>query len=130
MARAVPAGSLSSMNNTPLHLHKLPGFKVVPQRLLRRCFSSTQSAYYVLLGRRGQRDHPRERVLFVHYLDHFVDHCQGQIEKLWAKRRVRITHVAVKPEPDPAHRDLARIYERAVSVQQLRQKLQPRFRRI
>lgn len=123
---------MNSMNTTPLHPHRLPGFKVVPKRLLRQCFSSTQSAYYVLLGRRGAPDRPRERVLFVHYLDHFLDQCQQQIEELWAKRRVLITHVAVKPgkRAVPAHGDLARSYDRAVSVQQLRQKLQPRFRRL
>jgi hypothetical protein len=130
MARGSSDDSLNSMNTTPLHPHKLRGFKVVPKRLLRQCFSSTQSAYYVLLGRRGDPDRPRERVLLVEYVDHFLDRCQERIEELWAKRRVMITHVAVKPESGPAHRDLARTYERAVSVQQLRQKLQPRFRRL
>lgn len=120
------------MNTTPLHLHKLPGFKIVPKRLLRKCFSSTQGAYYVLLGRRGAPQAPRERVLFVHYLDRFVDHCQQQIDDLWAKRRVLITHVAVKPgeEAVSSHGDLARTYERAVRVQRLRRELQPRFRRL
>lgn len=120
------------VNTTPLHPEKLSGFKVVPKRLLRKCFSSTQSAYYVLLGRRGGPDCRRERVLFVHYLDRFLDQCQQEIEELWKKRRVMITHVAVKPgrKSVPVHGDLARSYERAVSIQQLREKLQPRFRRL
>ena len=120
------------MNTMPLPPPKLPGFKVVPKRLLGKCFSSSQSAYYVLLGRRGAPECPRERVLFVHYLDGFLNECQQQIEDLWAKHRVMITHVAVKlgRESTPAHGDLARTYERAVSVQQLRQRLQPRFRRL
>jgi hypothetical protein len=124
--------TMPPMNTPSLHPVSLPGFKVVPKRLLRRCFSSSQSAYYVLLGRRGAPDHPRERVLFVHYLDRFLDQCQQQIEELWSKHRVMITHVAVKLGRDsaPAHRDLAKTYERAVSVQQLRQRLQPRFRRL
>ena len=119
------------MNPPPLQPHKLPGFKVVPKRLLGQCFSSSQSAYYVLLGRRGAPHRPRERVLFVHYLDRFLNECQRQIEDLWSKHRVMITHVAVKlQESEPAHGDLARVYDRAVSVQQLRQKLQPRFWRL
>jgi hypothetical protein len=120
------------MNTLPLQPRKLPGFKVVPKRLLGKCFSSSQSAYYVLIGRRGAPDSPRERVLFVHYLDRFLNECQRQIEELWEKHRVMITHVAVKlgRESAPVHGDLARTYERAVSVQQLRHKLQPRFRRL
>jgi hypothetical protein len=123
---------MALMNTTPLHREKLPGFRVVPKRLLRQCFSSTQSAYYVLLGRRGAPDRPRERVVFVQYLDRFLDQCQQQIEELWAKRRVMITHVAVKPGRRfvRRHGDLARSYECAVSIQQLREKLQPRFRRL
>jgi hypothetical protein len=120
------------MNTTPLQPIKLPGFKVVPKRHLVQCFSPSQSAYYVLLGRRGAPEAPRERVLFVHYLDHFLNACQRQIEALWEKHRVVITHVAVKISKGlrPAHGDLAELYERAVTVQQLRQKLQPRFRRL
>lgn len=120
------------MNTTPLPPQTIPGFKVVPKRLLGKCFSSSQSAYYILIGRRGAPDCPRERVLFVHYLDRFLNECQQQIEDLWSKRRVMITHVAVKVgnDPAPAHGDLARTYERALSVQQLRQRLQPRFRRL
>jgi hypothetical protein len=120
------------MNTTPIQRRDLPGFKVVPKRRLQQCFSSSQSAYYFLLGRRGAPNNPRERVLFVHYLDRFLNECQRQIEELWAKHRVMITHVAVKPEgkDSPAHGDLARTYARAVSVQQLRHKLQPRFRRL
>ena len=119
------------MNTSPIHPLKLRGFKIVPKRRLEDCFSPSQGAYYVLLGRRGAPTRLRERVLFVHYLDCFLEDCLRQIEKLWAKHRVVITHVAVKPRNiQPAHRDLARTYERAVSIQQLRQKLQPRFRRI
>jgi hypothetical protein len=123
---------MRAMNTTPLQPHRLPGFKVVPKRLLGQCFSSSQSAYYVLLGRRGAPECPRERVLFVHYLDRFLTGCQQQIEELWSKHRVMITHVAVKlgRNAAPAHGDLARTYERALTVQQLRQKLQPRFRRL
>jgi hypothetical protein len=120
------------MNTTPLHPTPLPGFTVVPKRALGERFSPAQSAYYVLIGRRGAADAPRESVLFVHYLDHFVDACQAQIEELWRKHRVVITHVAVKLGRDvrSAHGNLARTYERALSIQQLRQKLQPRFRRL
>lgn len=120
------------MNTTPLQPVKLPGFKVVPKRHLGERFSASQNAYYILLGRRGAPESPRERVLFVHYLDHFLDACQRQIEDLWEKHRVLITHVAVKIAEDlrPAHGDLAELYERAVTVQQLRQKLHPRFRRL
>jgi len=132
MATPGARASLNSMNTMPLQPHKLPGFKVVPKRLLGQCFSSSQSAYYVLLGRRGAPASPRERVLFVHYLDRFLNVCQRQIEELWSKHRVMITHVAVKLGHNavPAHGDLARSYERALSVQHLRQKLQPRFRRL
>src|SRR4051812_21438477 len=120
------------MNAIPLQPTKLPGFKVVPKRHLGECFSTSQNAYYVLLGRRGAADAPRERVLFVHYLDHFLDSCQRQIDDLWEKRRVLITHVAVKIGKGlrPAHGDLAELYERAVTVHHLRQKLHPRFRRL
>jgi hypothetical protein len=131
---SLPMAALASksMNATPLQPTKLPGFKVVPKRHLGSCFSASQNAYYVLLGRRGAPDAPRERVLFVHYLDHFLDGCQRQIEELWEKRRVLITHVAVKIGKGlpPAHGDLAELYDRAVTVQQLRQKLHPRFRRL
>ena len=132
LARRGAGCSLNSMNTSPLQPHKLPGFKVVPKRHLGHCFSSSQSAYYILLGRRGAPASPRERVLFVHYLDRFLNECQRQIEELWSKHRVMITHVAVKIGHDaiPVHGDLARTYERALTVQQLRQKLQPRFRRV
>jgi hypothetical protein len=120
------------MNTPALPPTRLPGFKVVPKRDLGECFSPSQNAYYVLLGRRGAPDAPRERVLFVHYLDHFLEACQQQIDELWEKHRVLITHVAVKIGKGlrPAHGDLAEMYERAVTVQHLRQKLQPRFRRL
>lgn len=118
--------------NATLQPFKLPGFKIVPKRLLGESFSPSQSAYYVLLGRRGAPDSPRERVLFVHYLDNFLDACERHIDELWHKHRVLITHVAVKfgKKVPPAHGDLAELYERAVTVRQLREKLQPRFRRL
>ncbi len=119
------------MNPTPIQPDQLPGFKVVPKRHLEEQFKPSQSAYYILLGRRGSPDTPRESVLFVHCLDHFLDDCQRHIRALWEKHRVVITHVAVKVEKPlrPQH-DFAAVYERAVTVQQLRQKLQPRFRRV
>ncbi len=132
---AIPSAltTVPVMNSFPLlHPSKLPGFKVVPKRQLQRVFSPSQSAYYVLLGRRGASVAPRERVLFVHYLDHFVDGCQRQIDELWQKHRVLITHVAVKLTKglrDTRH-DFSGVYERAVNVQHLRNKLQPRFRRL
>jgi hypothetical protein len=120
------------MNTSALQPTKLPGFKVVSKRHLGEFFSPSQSAYYVLLGRRGTPDSPRERVLFVHYLDHFLDACQQQIDELWQKHRVLITHVAVKLGKGlrPTRGTLAKTYERAIEVQQLRQKLHPRFRRL
>jgi hypothetical protein len=120
------------MNTPSLQPSELPGFTIVPKRHLKARFSRSQSAYYVLLGRRGTPDAPRERVLFVHYLDQFVDGCQRQIEELWEKHRVLITHVAVKLGGSfrHSHPNLAESYARAVSVQQLRDKLQPRFRRL
>lgn len=120
------------MNSPTLHPTKLAGFKVVPKQKLQEVFSPSQSAYYILLGRRGASVAPRERVLFVHYLDHFVDGCQRQIEDLWRKHRVLITHVAVKlgDEINATRHDWANVYQRAVTVQQLRNKLQPRFRRL
>lgn len=132
MVSAQPPFSLAPMNATPLQPTKIPGFKVVPKRHLGACFSASQNAYYILLRRRGAPNAPRERVLFVHYLDHFLDACQRQIEDLWDKHRVLITHVAVKIGKDlpPAHGDLAELYERAVTVHQLRAKLHPRFRRL
>jgi len=120
------------MNTTPLHHVKLPGFKVVARDELEQAFRPTQSAYYVLLHCHRTTEAPHEAVLFVHYLDHFLDACQRQIAALWAKHRVLITHVAVKVgnELRPSSRDLAGVYDRAVTVQHLRQKLQPRFRRL
>jgi hypothetical protein len=120
------------MNSTLLQPHRLPGFIIVPKRHLEEFFSPSQNAYYILLGRRGAPDEPRERVLFVHYLDHFLGACQRHINELWEKHRVVITHVAVKIGKNlrPAHGDLAELYDRAVTVQHLREKLQPRFRRL
>ncbi|MDO8544662.1 MAG: hypothetical protein Q7S40_29825 [Opitutaceae bacterium] len=104
---------------------------MVPRRQLEEIFNPDQSAIYVLLGRRGHPEAPRESILFVHYLDHFLDGCERQIEELWEKHRVLITHVAVKlgRRLRPRH-ELAEVYERAVTIQQLRQKLRPRFRRV
>lgn len=120
------------MNSTALHDVKIPGFKVVPRRNLSACFSPSQSAYYVLLRRRSTPHARHERVLFVHYLDHFVDGCEQQIEALWEKRRVLITHVAVKLKRRlrRSSRDFTETYRRALMVQQLRQQLHPLFRRI
>lgn len=120
------------MNHDLLQPMSLPGFKVVPKRHLGEVFRPSQSAYYILLGRRGAPDAPRDRVLLVQYLDHFLDGCQQQIEELWEKHRVLITHVAVKigRRLRPAQHDFAELYERAITVQQLRQKLHPRFRRL
>ncbi len=118
------------MNTAPLHF-KLPGFKVVPKHHLHESFRSDQCACYVLLGVRGAPEAPRERVLFVHYVDHFLDACERQIDELWQKHRVPITHVAVKlAHLGRPHGDLTQAYERAVALQQLRQKLHPRFRRL
>jgi hypothetical protein len=104
------------MNPAPLQPVRLPGFKVVPKRSLREFFSPSQNAYYILLGRRGPSNAPRERVLFVHYLDRFLDTCQRQIEDLWDKHRVVITHVAVNAGRHlrPAHHDLAELYQRTL----------------
>jgi hypothetical protein len=120
------------MNTHPLQPVRLPGFTVVPKRRLQQRFSPSENAFYILLGRRGPSTAPRESVLAVHYLDHFLTHCQEQIAKLWEKHGVVITHVAVKAGKDlrPAHGDLAELYDRAVTVQHLREKLHPRFRRV
>jgi hypothetical protein len=119
------------MNTAPLHHFHLPGFKVVPKHHLHEEFRPDQGACYVLLGVRGAPDDPTERVLFVHHVDHFLDSCERQIEKLWEKHRVLITHVAVRlARVGRGHGNLTAAYERAVELQQLRQKLHPRFRRL
>jgi hypothetical protein len=123
---------LTAMNATPQLSTKIPGFKVVPKRQLGALFHDSQSAFYVLLGRHGDPGAPRESVLFVDYVDDLVDACQEKIDELWDKHRVIITHVAVKlgahlRSPD---RNLTHAYERALAVQALRNKLNPRFRRI
>jgi hypothetical protein len=119
------------MNAPPVQPTVPPDFTVVPRRHLREAFRCSQSAYYVLLRRRSDPAAPHERVMFVQYLDDFLDDCQRQIEELWEKHRVFITHVAVKlGEPLPPNHDFAVVYERALAVQHLRQKLQPRFRRL
>jgi hypothetical protein len=119
------------MNTTPLHEFKIPGFQVVSKHELCDSFSPNQSAYYVLLRRRTTPEEPHEAVLFVHYVDHFLDACQRQIEELWAKHGVPITHIAVKlGAPLRRAHDFAAAYTRALTVQKLRQELQPRFRRL
>jgi hypothetical protein len=120
------------MNTTPLQSTKIRGFKVIPKRQLTDLFHESQSAFYVLLGRRGAPEAPRERVVFVDYLDDFLESCQQQIDELWEKHRVMITHVAVKVSRSfrtPSH-TLDHAYERALAVQELRHKLNPRFRRL
>jgi hypothetical protein len=126
------AATLSPMNSTLLPPARLPGFKVVPKRHLGERFRPSQSAFYVLLGRRGAPTAPRERVLFVHYLNHFLGACQRQIDALWEKHRVLITHVAVKVARRVRRTpgEFAELYQRAVEVQHLREKLHPRFRRL
>jgi hypothetical protein len=119
------------MNTAPLNHLDLPGFKVVPKQELHEAFTPDQSACYVLLGVRGTADDPTERVLFVHHVDHFLATCEHQIEKLWEKHRVLITHVAVRLGAlGRARGDLTSAYQRALELQHLRQKLHPRFRRL
>lgn len=119
------------MNTTSLHEFRLPGFTLVPKEQLKESFSPDQSAYYVLLRQHRSPDEPHECVVYANYLDHFVDDCQQQIEELWQKHRVWITHVAVKlGAPLRRSHDFAQAYARALTVQRLRQKLQPRFRRL
>jgi hypothetical protein len=118
------------MNMAPVQF-RLPGFKVVPKQHLHESFRPDQCACYVLLGVHGTPQESRERVLLVHYVDHFLDACERQIDDLWQKHRVLITHVAVKlGQLSRPHGDLTQAYERAVTLQQLRQKLHPRFRRL
>lgn len=120
------------MNTNPLHSTRIPGFKIVPKRRLADMFHDSQSAFYILLGVRGAPEEPRERVVFVAYLDDFLDACQQQIDELWAKHRVMITHVAVKLRRrfEPNHHNLTKAYQQALAVQELRHKLNPRFRRL
>lgn len=120
------------MNPTAIQGAGIDGFKVVSRRNLSACFSPSQSAYYVLLRCRKTPNARHERVLFVHYLDHFLEGCEQQIEALWEKRRVLITHVAVKLKRRlrRSSRDFTDTYQRALTVQQLRHKLRPLFRRI
>ncbi|PTX91173.1 hypothetical protein [Opitutus sp. ER46] len=120
------------MNTTALVSTRIPGFRVVPKRKLGDVFRPSQSGFYVLLGRRGGATAPRERVLFVDYVDDFLDACRLQIDELWTKHRVMITHVAVKlGRPfQTVHPSLTDAYRRAIAVQELRHKLNPRFRRL
>jgi hypothetical protein len=86
----------------------------------------------VLIGRHGRPEEPRESVLFVDYVDDVLSVCHERIEELWAKHRVLITHVAVKLST-PFHTSepkLDQAYARAVAVQELRHRLNPRFRRL
>ncbi len=112
---------------------KIPGFKIVPKRDLRRHFTRSQAAYYILLAHRGPANAPKERVFFVRYVDQFLTACQRQIDLLWSKHRVLITHVGVRlgKRLRPSQPDfLQKAYERALAVQHLREQLAPRFRRI
>ena len=84
----------------------------------------------------GARDGRIERLLGVglalRMFDyHFLDACEWQIEELWQKHRVLITHVAVKiGSLGRSHGNLTKAYARALEIQHLRQKLHPRFRRL
>lgn len=120
------------MKTTPIHSTNIPGFKVVPKRQLGHVCHGSQGGFYVLLGRRGAPDAPRERVVFVDYVDDFLAACQQRIDELWEKHRVMITHVAVKLGRPfrTTHRNLTEAYERALAIQDLRHKLNPRFRRL
>lgn len=120
------------MNATPQLSTKFPGFTVVPKQQLGEVFHPAQSAFYVLLGRHGDPDAPRESVLFVDYVDDLLDSCTEKIDQFWDKHRVLITHVAVKlgrPLRAPEH-NLTAAYERALAVQDLRNRLNPKFRRL
>lgn len=120
------------MNTTPLHSARIPGFKVVSRHRLGDVFHESQSAFYVLLGFREATGAPREHVVFVDCVDDVLDACQKQIDELWEKHRVMITHVAVKLGAPfrSTQRDLKKAYERALAVQELRRKLNPEFRRL
>ncbi len=119
------------MNSAPLHSTRIPGFKVVSKHQLGDFFQGSQSAFYVLIGRRGDPENPRESVLFVDYVDDLVSACQQRIDDFWSKHRVLITHVAVKLRRPFGgdHHNLTRAYERALAIQELRHKLNPRYRR-
>lgn len=120
------------MNATPQLSTKIPGFTVVPKQHLGDAFPKSKSAFYVLLGRHGDPEEPRESVLFVDYVDDLLDACAEKIDQLWDKHRVLITHVAVKvggPLRAPAH-NLTAAYQRALAIQELRNRLNPKFRRL
>lgn len=120
------------MSSTPLDSTTIPGFKVVPKHQLAEFFQDSQSAFFVLIGRRGRPEDPRESVLFVDCVDDLLEECQRRIEELWTKHRVAITHVGVKPSTPMRsdHPNLTEAYQRAIAVQELRHKLNPRFRRV
>jgi hypothetical protein len=124
--------SVGAMNSAPTRSSNIPGFTVVSQQELDEVFDASQSAFYVLLGRHGAPEDTPESVLFVDYVDHFVDMCQQRIDALWQKHRVLITHVAVKlgGQFDRHHHNLMQAYERALALQELRHRLNPRFRRL
>jgi hypothetical protein len=118
------------MNSAPLLSARIPGFKVVSKHQLDEICHGTTSAFYVLLGRHGPPEDPRESILFVEYVDDLLAACQQRIDEFWDKHRVMITHVAVKPSsPFEGERNLTHAYERALALQELRHKLNPRFRR-
>lgn len=117
--------------NPASDLDLLPGFKVVPKRNLQQMYRPSQTAYYVLIGRRGAPDAPRQRVVLVECLDEFLEGCQQQIAELWEKHRILVTHVAVKIGRRLGRRhELSKVYERAITVQRLRRRLHPRLRRV
>lgn len=119
------------MNRTTPSSPALPGFTVIPKRRLAARFRPTQAACYVLLGRRGRPETPRESVMLVQFEDDFLRSCQQQIEELWRKHRVPVTHVAVKlGRPLRRSHDFAEAYARAVTLTHLREQLHPRFRRL
>lgn len=121
----------AAMSSAQIQPTKIPGFTVVSKHQLDDVFDESQSAFYVLLGRHGPPEEPRESVLFVDYVDHFLQRCQQRIDALWQKHRVLITHVAVKVgDGFDEHHDLTRAYERALALQELRHQLNPRFRRL
>ena len=119
------------MNTAPLHSPRIPGFKVVPKHQLGALSRGPQSAFYVLLGRHAPENEPTESILFVDYVDDLVSACEQRIDEIWDKHRVMITHVAVKlGRTLRARRTLTAAYERALAIQELRHKLNPRFRRL
>lgn len=120
------------MNTTPPHAKKIPGFKLVSKNRLEEEFHGAQSAYYILFGKPQTSDVPSEQVVLVDAVDDFLEACQHQIDELWSKHRVTITHIAVKlGRPFRTNeRNLTCAYERALEIQELRNRLHPQFRRV